>query len=452
MGMIVARIVMSLCLSIPFFSITAQAAEIPPECVNAGITPVALVVGEQGQVAPGDSNNVRDTPSRSGTQVGAIPAGGVFAVLDGPVCADGLSWWQVDYQGLTGWTVDGAEGEAWLLPVNPNIVPATPLEMLHLASNVITAENASHLVPIRVITCPDIYSGYLFTLSPDQRFITKSCTELGIFSLEDGALSTFMSSEAGDPQALRFLPDSSLLWVDNDGSRNPHYFRSTYNGTGWDTQSLNAEEALALAFSPGLLNSPSARRINALIVTDPVLAGLLPDRYGAFALNADQTQVAIISPNYDDNDSLLQVADLSTSEILMQHSLDIAPMNIEVGGPNILFSPSGNFVLGEVCLTMSGMGFACEGDRTAIIWWAADSGQEVARWTLPAGNYTSTPAFSPDGDLLAVPTMNSTVIYSVDTGEPIFTLPGHAGQVGFSPDGMLLIVGGQDETTVYAVP
>ncbi len=169
-------------------------------------------------------------------------------------------------------------------------------------------------------------------------------------------------------------------------------------------------------------------------------------------MNADQTQVAIISPNYDENDSLLQVADLSTGEILMQKALDIDPMNIEVGYPNLFFSPSGNFVLGEICLEMSGEGFACEDDQTAIIWWDADSGQEVARWMLPPENYTSTPAFSPDGDLLAVPALSSTIIYNVNTGEPIFTLNGHSAHVVFSTDGTLLIVGGQDETTVYAVP
>lgn len=97
--------------------------------------PPRLVIGESGRVTPGDANNVRDTPSRQGEQTGEIPAGGIFTVLDGPVCADGLIWWQVDYQELVGWTVEGS-GEYWLEPYTP---PATPTPAPPTATPVPTA-------------------------------------------------------------------------------------------------------------------------------------------------------------------------------------------------------------------------------------------------------------------------------------------------------------------------
>ncbi|MBZ0284370.1 MAG: SH3 domain-containing protein [Anaerolineae bacterium] len=79
--------------------------------------PSRLVVGELAQVTPGDGNNLRDTPSRSGQRVGSIPGIGIFTVLDGPTCADGFAWWQVDYNGTQGWTVEAVEGEYALEPL-----------------------------------------------------------------------------------------------------------------------------------------------------------------------------------------------------------------------------------------------------------------------------------------------------------------------------------------------
>lgn len=77
-----------------------------------GFLPSRLLVGGQGRVLPGDANNVRDIPDASGALVGQIPGGGVFAVLEGPTCDPaGRAWWRVDYNGLIGWTVEGAGDE-----------------------------------------------------------------------------------------------------------------------------------------------------------------------------------------------------------------------------------------------------------------------------------------------------------------------------------------------------
>jgi len=82
-----------------------------------GASPLMLAVGGQGRVTPGVPNKVRHAPTLSGIQVGTIPAEGVFSVTGGPTCADGLSWWQIDYHGLTGWTAGGTADDAWVEPV-----------------------------------------------------------------------------------------------------------------------------------------------------------------------------------------------------------------------------------------------------------------------------------------------------------------------------------------------
>jgi uncharacterized protein YraI len=81
-----------------------------------GAAAVMLTVGGQGRVTPGAPNKVRNAPGLSGTQIGTIPGEAVFAVTGGPHCADGLTWWQVNYNGLIGWTASGTSSENWVEP------------------------------------------------------------------------------------------------------------------------------------------------------------------------------------------------------------------------------------------------------------------------------------------------------------------------------------------------
>jgi|GEM_PF-2873301 hypothetical protein len=104
-------------------------AQEDPACPGAPLP--QLTIGASARVLPGDPNNVRDTPSRSGVLVGSIPGGEIFDVLDGPVCADGLNWWQIDYEAVSGWTVEGSGGEYWVEPYEApasgeTAVPPTP--------------------------------------------------------------------------------------------------------------------------------------------------------------------------------------------------------------------------------------------------------------------------------------------------------------------------------------
>lgn len=73
-----------------------------------------LSIGAQGQVIPGQSRNrVRSAPG--GEQIGFVETGESFDVIDGPLCQDNISWWQVRTQsGIIGWTAEGVEGEAFL--------------------------------------------------------------------------------------------------------------------------------------------------------------------------------------------------------------------------------------------------------------------------------------------------------------------------------------------------
>ncbi len=65
--------------------------------------------------------NLRTAPDRDATIVNQLIEGIAVDLLDGPVCADGLNWWQVRVVGspeTVGWMAEGgtAAGGYWLLP------------------------------------------------------------------------------------------------------------------------------------------------------------------------------------------------------------------------------------------------------------------------------------------------------------------------------------------------
>jgi hypothetical protein len=82
-------------------------------------SPASRLVGlPQGQVTPGSGSSIRLTPE-SGTVLRTMPAGAIFNILSGPICGPSsqqLTWYQVEYQGTTGWTAEGRGSTYWLQP------------------------------------------------------------------------------------------------------------------------------------------------------------------------------------------------------------------------------------------------------------------------------------------------------------------------------------------------
>lgn len=106
----------------------------PPPGQFCALTP-RLTVGGYGRVTPGLPNVVRSAPGTQSTGsnslvIGQIPGGGVFNVLAGPQCGtDRRWWWQVNYNGLVGWTAEGEGSTYWVEPASgtpvPTVVAAT---------------------------------------------------------------------------------------------------------------------------------------------------------------------------------------------------------------------------------------------------------------------------------------------------------------------------------------
>ncbi|MBI1281793.1 MAG: SH3 domain-containing protein [Anaerolineaceae bacterium] len=89
----------------------------PTPIVCPGSLPANLLVGERARVTPGKANNLRNRATIDGGLLDQIPSGDTMMVVGGPECADGYTWWKVEYRGRTGWTAQGDNKEYWLEPV-----------------------------------------------------------------------------------------------------------------------------------------------------------------------------------------------------------------------------------------------------------------------------------------------------------------------------------------------
>jgi Tol biopolymer transport system component len=111
----------------PTFIPTATPAIVLPNGGTCpGFLPSRLVIGQKGQVLPGQSNRVRAAPP-SGAILTVMPAGSVFDVLGGPTCtSNGIAWWQIKFNGIVGWTAEGQGNSYWLQPFSGTPPTAIP--------------------------------------------------------------------------------------------------------------------------------------------------------------------------------------------------------------------------------------------------------------------------------------------------------------------------------------
>lgn len=91
----------------PYYPATAQCP---------GFLASRLTVNGYGRVLGTAPNNARIQPSTTSALVGQIPVGAVFTVISGPICDGRTAWWQVNYAGIVGWTMEGDNGVYWLEP------------------------------------------------------------------------------------------------------------------------------------------------------------------------------------------------------------------------------------------------------------------------------------------------------------------------------------------------
>ncbi|MEZ4669550.1 MAG: SH3 domain-containing protein [Anaerolineae bacterium] len=87
-----------------------------PACPDT--LPARLEVNSWAKTVAGFTINRRAAASLQGERTGQIPSGDIVRVVAGPRCADGYVWWDLNYDGRTGWTAEGGDGEYWLETVD----------------------------------------------------------------------------------------------------------------------------------------------------------------------------------------------------------------------------------------------------------------------------------------------------------------------------------------------
>jgi WD40 repeat protein len=81
-----------------------------------------LEIGNLVQLIGEVPSRVRTEPQKGENVVGQFVADETYILLDGPVCSEGLVWWEIAdprLPGGSGWTAEGDGQEYWLEPVNP---------------------------------------------------------------------------------------------------------------------------------------------------------------------------------------------------------------------------------------------------------------------------------------------------------------------------------------------
>ncbi len=68
------------------------------------------------QVITAGGSNLRRLPGSNSPLLDIIPVNTVLRIRGGPVCEQGYTWWQVDYNNNRGWLAEGTTDDYWLQP------------------------------------------------------------------------------------------------------------------------------------------------------------------------------------------------------------------------------------------------------------------------------------------------------------------------------------------------
>lgn len=446
---------------------TVMAQDDQADAACADLNPAPLVVGEQGRVSPGDANNVRSEPSVSGQRIGSLPGGAEFTVVDGPACSGGYVWWQIDYNGLVGWTIDGANGEQFLFPADA--APADAVPMLSaapeppfvLTTNVITRENVTQIRPVREIICeekPDM--SRIIALSPNQRYIALDCqNDIAVYDLAEDRLMAILRSEEY-AYAMQFAADNTELltqtYPDRGGGK--VLFQRWDLTTGEQVDSWEADGDWDVTFMPdhsGVIVQ-QAEAFTLIDVDSYDVISTVDSReefvFGPWNTDQEGSQLAALTSA---RDAVGTIWDIKANQVVTTFE---TPFYTAVLPASLIFSPSGRYVVVGGCQVWIGDGFFCGSPE--IHWYNAMSGALASRWKVPethpgGNNMTEVKdmVFSPDGELLLAAGRSSVFIYDVDSGELIHEIETRNHDLEFSADGTFFVTAGDlERVIVWAVP
>lgn len=97
-------------------------------CPTSSLSPLRPGIYAYISLTPALPNRIRSGAGKINPYLGQIQPSASIKVIDGPLCADGFSWWLVEAVegGLRGWSATDSNSEQWILPCpNPTVVCKT---------------------------------------------------------------------------------------------------------------------------------------------------------------------------------------------------------------------------------------------------------------------------------------------------------------------------------------
>lgn len=397
----------------------------------------------QARVVDGPPIIQRIGPSDNDAVVGEIAGGGIVTVGAGPVCADGQIWWQVDFDGQVGWTVEGRDGSYWLeivpaLALPPNL----PLLASANAGQVSELSQAQNNVAGALALAP---------ASPMVAVLGGSGTN-GVWLYNLAALDTTPSLLRGTTQLtdIAYSPGGDLLLL-GDASGSIRLW-STDPGAAllerWFDQS-HEKLTTAVAFAP---NGQTVASVGDVAVTDSpvfknnaILLWNIDSVAQTFALGGHAATVHALAFSPD---GALLASGGDDIAVRLWNPVDGSSLAVLDGHPApimaLAFSPDGR--------TLASAG----SDGTIILWDVAARAQ--TRVLQASGTATAALVFSPDGALLASAGGDDATgdyairLWDAASGDELARLGGHTDTVSdlaFSADGRLLVSVSADKSARF---
>ncbi|MEQ8676318.1 MAG: hypothetical protein RLP44_19140 [Aggregatilineales bacterium] len=251
-----------------------------------------LQVGGVARVTPGDPNNVRASADRNSELIGQIPGEAAFQVLDGPVCADGFVWWQVDYAGLIGWTVEGSATAYWIEPLTPTPSPmmtATPFIQVtasHTPTPTATATETPTATPTPTLEPIPTRREVITADNADQ------LTLVGRFAPTCDSPDELMFDASGDLLAIHCDPNIVLIW---DVATGMIRHQIELAGRYHTELAFSPTDPMLLAISSPAPNGATAHLVELwdLTMGEPMRQARLTSRIEDLLFSPDGTQLVI---------------------------------------------------------------------------------------------------------------------------------------------------------------
>ena len=207
--------------------------------------PPRLTLDRYANVIAGQTTELTAEPGDAATAIVALPEGSRLLVLDGPVCVEGVYWWNAtDYASFEfGWVPESANGAYILEPYQ--FAPAPPVELNVPMSEPVISNPQVPLPAVEPIGSPVVleipYAGWdweafiedAFTTPPDPAALVLPNAYAGDLPVPPVDLNTVYFVEQANltPEQLALLARNGFVVVPGGLSQFDDAYRSD---SGWD--------------------------------------------------------------------------------------------------------------------------------------------------------------------------------------------------------------------------